>query len=239
MEGIVVNVRPKRRAAEAAIKAIHAVLEWEHCTPGSSLYKAIDKQINNEFDDINRRKIHKQNKCLVSNSDIVENSAVTLTNEPEVAVGNVENNESTTLIEPQTLLEPDTSIQLDAVEPDTSIQLDAVEPDTSIQLDAVDRVDTRSDAESDNASEVGSDNSSSGSEDDTSLNSFIVSDSESLEYTGTTNEDVVKDDDRLSDSEATTEEDSGDDDDDDSDDGEDSDDEAVMDGDDACSSNGM
>jgi hypothetical protein len=228
MEGIVVNVRPKRRAAEAAIKAIHAVLEWEHCTPGSSLYKAIDKQINNEFDDINRRKIHKQNKCLVRNSDIVENSAVTLTNEPEVVVGNVENNESTTLIEPQTLLEPD-----------TSIQLDAVEPDTSIQLDAVDRVDTRSDAESDNASEVGSDNSSSGSEDDTSLNSFIVSDSESLEYTGTTNEDVVKDDDRSSDSEATTEEDSGDDDDDDSDDGEDSDDEAVMDGDDACSSNGM
>ena len=46
--------RPRRTAAILCMERMQGVLEWEHCTEGSELFKRADQQINDEFDRVSR-----------------------------------------------------------------------------------------------------------------------------------------------------------------------------------------
>jgi hypothetical protein len=48
--------RPKRVASARALENIRAVLEWEHCSKGSQLFKSVETHINSEFDSLNNKR---------------------------------------------------------------------------------------------------------------------------------------------------------------------------------------
>ena len=48
--------RPKRAANARALENIRAILEWEHCSKGSRLFKSVETQINGEFDSLNKKR---------------------------------------------------------------------------------------------------------------------------------------------------------------------------------------
>jgi hypothetical protein len=50
------NVRPKRAASKRALENIRAVLDWEHCSKKSTLFKSIEKKMNKEFDALNKKR---------------------------------------------------------------------------------------------------------------------------------------------------------------------------------------
>jgi hypothetical protein len=65
------NVRPKRAASKRALENIRAVLDWEHCSKRSKLFKCIEQEMNNEFDALNKKR-NLNNISTLINHDKVE-----------------------------------------------------------------------------------------------------------------------------------------------------------------------
>jgi hypothetical protein len=59
--------RSTRKSASDAMKNIRAVIEWETCTTDSTLYRAVEQRINDEFERENRK------RSRVSYSDYTDN----------------------------------------------------------------------------------------------------------------------------------------------------------------------
>ena len=62
------TARPKRAANVRALENIRAILEWEHCSKGSSLFKSIETHMNGEFDSLNK----KRSFANISNASVDE-----------------------------------------------------------------------------------------------------------------------------------------------------------------------
>jgi hypothetical protein len=51
--------RPRRAASVRAMGLIKSVLQWEQCSTQSSLFKGVERNMNNEFEEINRKRYFK------------------------------------------------------------------------------------------------------------------------------------------------------------------------------------
>jgi hypothetical protein len=62
--------RPKRAASARALENIRAVLEWEHCSKGSQLFKCVETHINSEFDSLNKKRTFANISKSTVNADV-------------------------------------------------------------------------------------------------------------------------------------------------------------------------